>query len=262
MNYLTLWWALAKNNLSRMSEFKYELMSRMIVEIIWMSSQVLFFVSVFQFTDRLAGWTKAEMIFFTGTTIFVDGIMMALFHDNLNRMGRLIRLGLMDFYLLYPGSVTFLANFRFVNVIAFCSNALTGLLVCAWASTLPGIDLNFMSILIWFVYALLGAALVICLGMSVAASVFWTTQSSSTSWIYFELYRLSFRPESLYGPWIQRFLLYVFPAALFMSVPVQLALGKLDGLWFVYPWIILAIAMAVTRKIWKRGLAQYEGALS
>jgi ABC-2 type transport system permease protein len=261
MRYIKLWLSLAKNNLIRQTEFKANLFGRLILEFVWIGSQVLFFKAALTFAPNLAGWTEPEIWFFVGSLFLVDGLLMVFFHENQSNFGQMIKLGQFDFYLLYPASSAFLANFRFVNVVSII-NVIIAISIVIWASTLSGIDMNFLSWLVWAIYITLGTSLVILFGILICSTSFWTTESANLVWLFHELYRLGFRPEGIYHPWLKRLLMSVFPAAFFISIPVQLSIGKLGGWWFVYPFVVFIILFFLVNSIWRRGVKNFEGAFS
>jgi len=261
VRYLRLWFEFAKNSLIRQLEYKVSMIGRFMTEIIWLSGQLLFFKSVFLQVPHFAGWTETEIYFFVGSLYLIDGSFMLFLSENQNRFGDLVRNGLFDFYLLRPMSAFFMACFRHLN-LAGLVNLSAGVGLSIWALTHGELALSSADIAIWLLYLAVGFGLLVCLLMSVCCLAFWITQTSNLNWLFFELYRLGWRPENLYPLTIRRFLWVVFPAAFLVSVPVQLALGKLSGAWFVYPWLWLIVSISVLRVVWRRGTARYEGALS
>jgi ABC-2 type transport system permease protein len=255
---LLLWGALVRNSLVRQLEFRANFVGRIAVEAIWMAAQVLTYLAAYRYAETLAGWNRAEMTVFLASLIISDGLFTILIYPNQNKFGQLLRTGQFDFYLLYPLPALFLSFFRFVNVHGLINVALgAGLL--AWQMAVDPVALNWA---LWLLYLGLGFVAITCITIAVTAIGFWTTQTTNLVWLFFEIYRLGFRPENFYAPWMRRFLLSVFPAAFFFSVPVQLALGKLGGTWFAYPWLVTGATLAAVAWIWKRGLRLYEGALS
>jgi ABC-2 type transport system permease protein len=258
-DYIRLWVSLLRNAFVRELEFKTNFIGRACVEIIWIGTQTVFFTTAMRFMDRFGNLDREEIWLFMGTMFFLDGLFMLFIHDNQLRFGGLIREGLMDFHLLRPVSSLFLAMFRYVNVVSITNLVIAGGVVgyAFWHLHLPP-----ERMLIWAVYTGSGLLLTASIVVLACSLCFWTVQSSNLVWLFYELYRLGWRPESLYGDWLRRILLSVFPAAFFVSVPVQLTLGKRDGWWFVFPWIAVATVMALTHGVWKRGIRRYEGALS
>lgn len=261
LTYISLWFAFAKNSFIRQLEFKINLIGRFVTELIWLAGQLLFFKAVFLQVPAFAGWTESEIYFFVGSLYLVDGAFMLLLSENQRHFGELVRNGLFDFYLLRPMSAFFMACFRHLN-LAGLINLSGGIAVSLWALTRPDLSLTPTQIAVWLVYLGVGFGLLVCLLMGICCLAFWVTQTANLNWLFFELYRLGWRPENLYPLWMRRFLWAVFPAAFLVSIPVQLSLSKLSGAWWIYPWVWLFVAVTLLRQMWKRGVARYEGALS
>lgn len=257
LRYVLLWLSLCKNSVIRQTEFKANFVGRLFIEVVWIFAQILFFKSALRFVPALAGWTEGEIWFFVASLFFVDGMMMVFAHDNQSNFGQMIRLGQFDFYLLYPVSSLFLANFRFVNAISLINIAMS-LSLAIWASRLPGMHVAW---LVWALYISLGSAMVVLLGVLLCSVSFWSTQSTNIVWLFYEVYRLGHRPDALYSPWLRRLLRTVFPAAFFISVPVQLAVGHLRGWWYVYPFAIVLVLALLCNWVWKRGVGVFEGVM-
>lgn len=253
-----LWGALVRNSFVRQLEFRADFIGRIAVEAVWIASQVLTYVAAFRHSETLGGWTKPEIGFFLGSLIILDGVYTIFLYPNQNKFGSLLRNGQFDFYLLYPLPAIFLSFFRFVNVHGIINVSL-GVALLAWQLSTHPLHVNWF---LWALYLPLGTLTVACLGIFVTTLGFWTTQTTNLVWCFFELYRLGFRPESFYNPWMRRFLLSVFPAAFFFSIPTQLALGKLGGWWLIFPWLITGASIAAVLLLWRTGVKRYEGALS
>jgi ABC-2 type transport system permease protein len=259
--YMKLWFVMAKNCFIRQSEFKINLLGRLSIEFVWIAIQFIFFKSTFRFVTKLGSWSESDIWFFVASLIFADGLFMLLIQDNLARFGQIIRLGLLDFYLLYPASSLFLSTFRFVNVISFV-NMTCAIAILFWLHFKEHLAIGIMGWMIWAFYTLVGVVLIGIFAVLVSSVAFWTTQSSNLIWLFYELYRLGHRPEDLYSKWMRRLLLSVFPAAFFISIPVQLALGKLTGIaWYLAPLMVLTFLLLIVRRVWSNGVKRYEGAM-
>jgi ABC-2 type transport system permease protein len=249
--------ALAKNSVIRQVEYRGDLIGGVALEITWLSSLFLFYKTIFGQVSQVGSWNESEMLFFASSVFLVDALYMVLLSKNSQKFSDTIRSGIFDFYLLRPFSALFLSSFRYINVTGFFN--LFVALFLAWKS---GVHLSPLSFSIWFVYCFLGWLITYALFIVTASLAFWTTQTSSLQWLFFELYRLGHRPDDLYVFWLRRFLLVGFPAAFIISIPVKLALGKLDGIWFFWPLVWVMGAGLVAAVVWRRGLKLYEGALS
>src|SRR5690606_30023362 len=145
--------------------------------------------------------------------------------------------------------VFFTACFRYLN-LSGAINLSAGAILSVYALSSGELHMGATDVLTWLLYLAVGFGLLTCLLMSVCTLAFWVIQTRNLAWLFFEVYRLGWRPEVLYPTWIRRFLLGVFPAAFLVSVPVQLGLGKLSGAWFAYPWIWLLLSALALRALW------------
>lgn len=260
--YLGLWLAFAKNSLIRQMEYRSSFLGKGFVEIIWMSSTVLFFKSVFNVAPTLVGWSEPEVAVFVGTFLLVDAIYMILLHDNLQGFSELVRSGMLDFYLMRPSSALFLALFRKVSPHALINLGFSLWVVYSGLTHLEEVTLFSSSGLLWAVSVGLGFCVLAGLGTLFVTLSFWFTQTSSLLWLFHEVYRLGSRPETFYQKWIQRLVVSIFPAALFASVPVQIFLNKKSIDWFFYLFAMVFLVWACVLFLWTRGLKRYDGALS
>jgi ABC-2 type transport system permease protein len=257
MTYLKLWWALAKNSVIRQVEFRSNFVGALSLEVVWMLSLFVFYKAIYGQVSQLGQWREPEMLFFAASLFLVDAFYMILLSKNSQKFPETVRSGIFDFYLLRPVSALFLSMFRYINITGFFNITMAFLLAAR-----SGVVLSPAGVLVWIVYCFVGFALLYALLVIVSSLAFWMTQTSSLLWLFFELYRLGHRPDDIYVVWLQRILLFAFPAAFFISIPVKLALGKLGGWWYVWPILWTAAAGFFALWVWRRGLRVYEGAMS
>jgi len=258
MNYLKLWLAFFKNCFQRELEFKAQFFGKITVELFFLFSQVLTFVAFFSASPKLGSWTFSEIQLFLGSLFVIDGFFMLLTHDNMNKFNSYIKLGELDFHLLRPVNSLFMSLFRFCNFVGFINLAF-------------GIALLYLSgkisfstnTLLLFYHYIIGFLIVFSLNIIVCSVTFWTQQATSLVWLFAEFYQFSFRPDELYPSIVRKIILFVFPAAFIVSVPVKLYLGKIDGtLWHSLPTVVALVFLAASIGIWKLSLKKYEGVMA
>ena len=260
--YPRLWLRLFWNSAQRSLEYRINFVGRTVTELVWLSSQVVFALALASGSHLIKGWSAAELFLFFGGVALLDALFMLFLHENLRAFDSIIREGTFDFYLLRPVSTFFLASFRFPSVIAVV-NFVFALGMIAYGMAGAGHSIASGNILLGLLYLMAGFFLVILFNVFIMSIGFWMTRSSILVWMFFEFYRLSFRPDDFYFSWLRRILLTVFPAAFFISVPVKILLGKEVSLWmWLGPWVLLAIGVPLVNLLWQRGIKNYEGALS
>ena len=110
MKYLKFWFSFLRNSLIRQLEYKANFIGRLIIEVFWVGTQIIFFKAIFLQIDSFAGWKEGEIYLFVGCLYVVDGLHVTLMSDNQNKFGGLIRMGMFDFYLLRPISSFFISS--------------------------------------------------------------------------------------------------------------------------------------------------------
>ena len=262
MKYFKLWLSFFKNSLIRQLDYKTNFIGRLITEVFWVGTQIIFFKAIFLQVDSFAGWREGEIYLFVASLYIVDGLHVTLMSDNQNKFGGLIRMGMFDFYLLRPVSSFFMSSFRFVNFPGLV-NLSAAVLLFSYTLGNNLVSVSPSSLALLFAHLMAGLGLLFCLSTCSSAIAFWATQVQNLNWLFYELYRLGWRPENIYPNWIKRMLLTVFPAAFFVSIPTQIALGKLSGIWWTLaPFAFVTVVALLASILWKKGLRKYEGALS
>src|SRR5690348_16828404 len=98
--YLRLLAALARYGLARELAFRGNLIVKVIVEMIWLAILLIFYLTVFQKTTRVATWTQEGYLFFVGCYFAMAALVETFFLSNCNEFADLVRSGDLDFLLL------------------------------------------------------------------------------------------------------------------------------------------------------------------
>ena len=96
--YLRIWLARLRYSLVRTMMFRCDFFLWSLVELFWMSVNVLMVEVIYRHTDSVAGWSKYEMLLLVGTSMLIQRLLMGFFWSNLFEMGRNVRTGHFDFY--------------------------------------------------------------------------------------------------------------------------------------------------------------------
>lgn len=261
-DYIRLWFKLFANSLHRAAEYRLNFLGRIFVEACFISAQVLFALALSKGGVSVGGWTPMELLFFFGMVTFIDAFYMIFIHENLHTFQDLMRQGTFDFYLLRPLSSLYLSLLRFPSPLGLLNLFYSsGILIYALLHLETPV--LWPNVLLGLFYSLVGFLLLATFTTTVLACGFFLTQTSALVWTFFEFYRLSFRPDDFYFSWLRRFLMSIFPAAFFISVPSKIFLGKELSVWlYIGPIVILIFSVFFVQKLWARGIRHYDGAMS
>src|SRR3954471_20692951 len=110
--YARVWLACARYSITRTLMFRGDFFVWSLVELFWMTVNILTISVIYDHTSSIAGWSKYEMILLVGTSMLIQRFLMGFFWSSIFEMGRNVRSGNFDFMLAQPGNVLFMASTR------------------------------------------------------------------------------------------------------------------------------------------------------
>ena len=242
-------------------EFRLNFAVKIVTDIIWYAVQLSIFEVLFKHTTNISGWTIESTRVFMGVLFIVDAIWMMLFWENLDRMSDKIRRGELDLLLVKPVNSQFMLSFQKMNP-AYIGNVLLVLIWLTWSlHQLPG-EFAWSRLLLLLVT--IPCAVCITYGMrfffSAMALIF--TRAENINYIWYQIYRLATRPDTIYPPWLRYVILTILPMGFVASVPARLILGTPDLLLIAAALGLAAIFLFLSSRFWRYALRFYTSASS
>jgi ABC-2 type transport system permease protein len=242
-------------------EYRLNIAVKVFTDILWYSAQIAVFEVLFHNAKSISGWTLESTRVFLGILFVVDALWMVLFSENLDRISEKVRRGDIDLLLTKPINSQFMLSFQRLNTSYVLNIALT-LIWLTWS--LIRLDHAFIWTRLLLLIILIPCSLAIVYGIrflfSVTALIF--TQAENINYVWYQIYRLGTRPDSIYPPWLRYTILTIIPVGFVASVPARLILGEQS-----YELIAASIGLAATsvflsRFFWKFALRFYSSASS
>jgi ABC-2 type transport system permease protein len=238
--------AFARVSLMSELEYRFNFAVRIFTDVIWYMAQLSVFEVLFRHTDSLSGWTLETMRVFMGVLFLTDSIYMMLFSENLDRLSDRIRRGDLDLLLVKPVSSQWMLSFQKISVAYFG---------------------NFIISAVWLLLWLLicvpcGVIVVYAIRFSTASTALYFTKADAINYIWYQLYRLGTRPDTVYPKLLRYAVLSVLPIAFLASVPAQVILNRTGSEMVLWGIALAAMMLAVSSFIWKTGLKRYASASS
>ena len=258
--YFRLFIAFAKASFIADLEYRANFVTRIVTDIFWYLAQILTFETLFRHTARVGSWNVEQTRVFLGVLFMVDALYMIFFHDNLDKMSDRVRKGELDLLLAKPVDSQFMLSLQRLNT-ALIGNLLIGI---AWLTyALTGLP-DFTPLRLAWLLVLVPAGLV-CLysvrfAFSATAVIF--TKSESLSYMWFQVYKLGMRPDSIYVPWLRFLLMTILPVAVIASVPARAIMEPPNLLEFLWVLVWSAVLLWISHKFWKWCLKHYSSASS
>lgn len=258
--YASLYTAFFKASLLADLEYRANFITRIATDIFWYLAQILTFETLFLHTDHIGSWNLAQTRVFLGLLFVVDAFYMIIFSENLDRISERVRKGELDLLLAKPVNSQFMLSCQRINT-AILGNLLIGVGWLVFA--LQGLPEFNGPRLLWLIL-LIPAGL---LSLYSVRFVFCTTaviftKSESLQYLWYQIYRLGMRPDSIYFPWLKYLILTLLPMAAIASVPARALLDPPNyGLFLWVPlWSVALVYLS--NRFWKWCLQFYSSASS
>lgn len=260
--YLSIYLALWKNSIVREMSFKANFLLWIFVEMLWFALQLGFMAVIYQHTDRIATWTKWEVVLLVGASHFIQQIFTAIFLTNCAQLSEYIRTGKLDFLLLLPVNTRFLISFRQVDLGGFV-NAATALVVMGYAAEQLKLTPTASQVLGFFFLVLCGILIHYSLMLTLATTSFWTVRAQGVVWGYYNLFNIARMPDAAFRGFFKVFFTFAIPMLLVSNVPVKLLAERLDHpLEMLLLFVLSLVCFAVSESVWRLSLRRYTSASS
>ncbi|MDX9730754.1 MAG: ABC-2 family transporter protein [Bdellovibrionales bacterium] len=258
--YTYLFVSFFKASLMAELEFRFNIAARIVTDIVWYIAQLSVFEVLFRHTENLSGWTLPETRVFMGLLFVTDSIFMMLFSENLDRMGEKVRRGELDLLLVKPVNSQWMMSFQKVSV-AYIGNFLISSAWLAWS--LSQIE-SFKPInTLWLLLTVpIGLSIVYAIRFLTSATALFFTRADAINYIWYQVYRLGTRPDTIFPQILRYMILTVMPIAFLASVPAQIILGKSGPQLLVLGGTLSILLVYASSRFWKYGLKSYSSASS
>jgi len=261
-NYLRLWLASLRYSIVRTMMFRFDFLLWTLVEVAWISVNLLLIQVVYAYTDSIAGWSKYEMLLLVGTSMLLQRLLMGFFWTNLFEIGRNVRSGQFDFYLTQPGQPLFMVSTRKLDPDGL-ANAIVAAGVVGYAVHKLGLEVTFGGVALYAALVALGLVVHYSLLLLLASLTFWIVKTEGVEGSYFSIAESSRLPRSAFKSLFTNVVfVYALPAVVVSNVPASALLGRLD--WTHVLWLAgLAVGwFALAATVFHRGIRRYTSASS
>lgn len=261
-HYAGVYGALWRNSITREMMFKTHFLLWVVVETLWFGLQLAFMAVIYSHTDRIATWTKWEVILLVGAAQFIQQIFHGIFLNNCTQLSENIRTGKLDFMMLLPVNTRFLISLRTVDLGSFVNVGLA-VAVMIYAGHRLELEPTVWQILGFLVLCAAGILIHYSLMFALSCISFWSVRAQGIVWGYYNLFNIARLPDAAFRGLFKIVFTFAVPMLLVANVPVKLLAEKLDS-----PWeLLLVLAMAVicfafSEFVWRKAVRHYGSASS
>ncbi|HKB57279.1 MAG TPA: ABC-2 family transporter protein [Lacunisphaera sp.] len=260
-HYARIWLTSARYSIVRTLMFRGDFFIWALVELFWMSVNLLMISVIYDHTNTVAGWTKYEMMLLVGTSLLIQRFLMGFFWSSIFEMGRNIRTGHFDFFLAQPGNVMFMATTRKLDPDGLMNSFVAAGVVIYSARQLglhPGVaDIALYALMVACGVVIHYSILVLCI-----VPTFWITSAQGLEGSYFTLNEFSRLPRQAFKGLANVAFVWFLPVVIVSNAPASTLLHGFDLK--VVGWLlgITAFWFGLTVFLFHRGVRRYNSASS
>jgi ABC-2 type transport system permease protein len=261
--YLNIWYASARYSILRTLMFRGDFFVWALVELFWMTVNLLTVSVIYGHTEGIAGWSKYEMILLVGTSMLIQRLLMGFFWSSIFEMGRNVRNGNFDFMLAQPGNVLFMASTRKLDPDSLVNTVIAAGVVI-YAARQLGLQPGPGDIVLYLAMIFVGLVIhysILILSMSLS---FWLRNSQGLEGGYFTLTEFSRLPREAFKGFTSFLFVWLLPVVVVSSAPARTVIGRwgYDWKWTLGPFLFAAVWFTLAVVVFHRGLRRYASASS
>jgi ABC-2 type transport system permease protein len=261
-HYLKIWLASARYSVIRTLMFRGDFFVWSLVELFWMSVNLLLITVIYDHTSSIAGWTKYQMMLLVGTSMLIQRFLMGFFWSSIFEMGRNVRTGNFDFFLAQPGNVLFMATTRKLDPDGLLNSVIAAGVVIYSASKL-GIEPSFVKIALYGFMILCGLVIHYSILLLSVSMVFWLTSAQGVEGGYFTLTEFSRLPREAFTGLITRVMfVWVLPTVVVSNLPAKTLIGGFQPQWLGWIFATAVAWFGLAVFVFHRGIRRYASASS
>jgi ABC-2 type transport system permease protein len=260
-SYLRIWAASARYSIVRTLMFRGDFLIWSLVELGWMTVNLLLVAVIYQHTSSIAGWSEYQMVLLVGTAMLIQRLLMGFFWSSLFELGRNIRNGNFDFFLAQPGHPLFMASTRKLDPDGLV-NSFVAIAVVVYAARKLGLHPTALDLVLYAGLILCGLAIhysILVLTMSLS---FWLKSAQNIEGAYFTLAEYSRMPREAFRGVASVAFVWVLPAVVVGNAPARTLLHGFEPAWVLWLLGVAVGWLALALFVFNRGLRQYASASS
>ena len=214
---------------------------------------------VYSHTSSLGGWSQPQLLAVMGVHIAIGGVLKTFIEPNMNRLMQDVQEGTLDYALTRPADSQLMVSVKEVSLWSAIDIVL-GLGIIAW-SVMEIEDPVGPAHVVGFLVALAcGSLIIYALWLAVSTLSFKTIRTDSMMQLLNGIYEAGRWPVTVYTAFLRASLTFLVPLAFAVTVPAEVITTRIDW-WFLAIGIgVTAVALILSRLVWRWGISNYSGA--
>lgn len=259
--YLKVYKILAVHNFSSLIASRLDFWLLILGKLIRMGFLFVWVFAIFNFIEKLAGYSLGQTLLFFATFNLVDILVQVLFFRGFWFIRTYVKEGEFDRILLYPINEIFLTAFKVTDWMDVLTLVPAGALV-VYATTLLPTAPSPSQIILYLLLCLNGVLLAFAINLFIASITFYTPETENLFLLYRDLMTVGRFPTEIFSNFLQILFTFVLPVAVIIAFPAKVLLGLLNPLGIIYAFALSSTLVFLAIKFWNASLKHYSSASS
>ena len=256
--YIKIWWLMSKNSFVSVFYTKIALSIFLIGKILRFSFFLFFIYFLVTGSEKLAGYTVKQTIFFFLTFNLVD-IFSQFLYREVYRFRPLIVSGNFDLVLVKPVDALFRSLMGGADVIDLITiPPLIAAVIYVGGSLIPSV----LHITYYILLLINGFLIVTAFHIAVLALGIITLEIDHTIMIYRDLTSLGRLPVDIYNEPLRSIITYLIPVGIMVTLPAKALMGFVSPLGILTSFAIGIGSILISLRFWNFALKKYTSASS
>ncbi|MCL2020388.1 MAG: ABC-2 family transporter protein [Oscillospiraceae bacterium] len=258
--HLRVYGMFAKTSLMQQLEYRANFIIGIITECAWLCTKLLYAFIVHRTGVEIGGLSPDQITLFVGTFILLTALYTGIFMNNLGSIPWRVRRGDLDLMLVKPISTQFHLTMREVEFATPIPNIIGGVITVAVSWSRIGLEAGFVNIVAYILLILLGITLAYSFFLVPCLLTFWTVKVRALVEIVYNCWDFNSMPMQIYGKWIQRLGVFLFPVFVIANFPVMALFNSLSPFYLIWGLIAPIGLFIIVSKMFNSAIKKYSSA--
>lgn len=260
--HIIIYWIFIKNNIMAQMEYRVNFISGIIMELGYLFVKLLYVWVIFKSGAKINGYSSSEFLVFAGTFIILTGFHAGLFMVNFLSIRTLVREGMLDFFIVKPVSLQFMATFRRSDFGLFLTDVIAGIVILVFGIFKLQYELTLIQIFGFIMFLACGIIIGYSLFLIPQILSFWFVNTTAIGETFNSLWDINSVPMVVFNKFVQNIGVFIVPIFVVTNFPAIFILQKMSSVYFVWGLIAPFITFTLTRLFWKIAVRNYSSASS
>ncbi|HXT16886.1 MAG TPA: ABC-2 family transporter protein [Gemmatimonadaceae bacterium] len=251
--------ALIELNAARELQYRANFVASSLGAAFWLLMAV-FTVSIFyEHTSVVGGWSFWETAVLLGVFNALVGVVEGWLRPGIGSLPDEVRHGSLDLLLLRPIDTQLYLSFRELDLWRV-TDVIAGFALSIYAMHRLGRTISIAELSVFLVMFAAAIAILYGVWLTLMSLAFWFVAVENLSTVFDALFEAARYPASAYPTALRVVFLFILPVAWTTTIPAAALVGRLSPVTAAACLVVAAIALGVSRAVWRVALRRYTSA--